>query len=332
MIVAERRAPRWGRPAIAAAGVGLLLTTALALRVGSHAVAWRDLVGAGGATGSEIVRELRMPRVLSALLVGAALAVAGALMQALTRNRLAGPSLMGLGPGATLGVLGALVLADPGALGLSLAALAGAAAGGGLVFAVAAASERGATPERMVLAGAIVGGLLTSLTGIVVLRLQLAEVLLYWTMGGLGQATWPQLWAGATTIAAGMALAAALARPVTVLLTGEATARSLGVNVGRVRALGAVAVLLLAGGAVALAGPVGFVGVLVPNACRRWSGPGLSRLLPLSALAGAWLVLAADLAARALVGPIIDVPLGVMTALLGAPAVVAIALRGARSA
>lgn len=325
--------PSRARGRVLTSGLALLLLVVMiaALRTGARPSVWSDLIPRSGTVGSEIVYTLRLPRVLLGALVGAALAVAGSLMQAVTRNRLAGPSLMGLGPGAALAMLGALIYLQPSALGLSAISFAGAGLGGALVFAVAAASPRGATPQRMVLAGAVVSGLLSSVTGAVIFRLQLAEVFLYWTLGGLGTTTWAQVAGVLPLLFAGLVLAWGLAPSLTLLLAGEERARSLGLHAEQVRALTALAVLLLAGGAAAAAGPVGFVGVLIPNLCRTMTGPDLRRLLPPAALAGALLVVTADLIARKLVGQIIDIPLGAVTAVLGAPAVIWIARSGVRS-
>lgn len=308
----------------------LLVSVLIALRTGVRSSQWTDLWPSTRSIGTEIVFSLRLPRVVMGGLVGMSLAVAGALMQSLTRNRLAGPSLMGLGPGATLAILGAMILGKPSVPELSAISFVGATLGGLLVFAVAAASPRGATPPRLVLAGAIVGGLLSSVTGALIFRLQLAEVFLYWTLGGLGTTTWTQIVGVLPLMVTGLGLSWLLAPSLTVLAAGEERARALGLSAERVRLLTMLGVLLLAGGAAAAAGPVGFVGVMVPNLCRPWTGPSIRRLLPICALAGALLVVTADLIARTLIGQIIDIPLGVVTAVLGAPSVIWIARSRAR--
>lgn len=308
----------------------LLVSVLIALRTGVRSSQWTDLWPSTRSIGTEIVFSLRLPRVVMGGLVGMSLAVAGALMQSLTRNRLEGPSLMGLGPGATLAILGAMILGKPSVPELSAISFVGATLGGLLVFAVAAASPRGATPPRLVLAGAIVGGLLSSVTGALIFRLQLAEVFLYWTLGGLGTTTWTQIVGVLPLMVTGLGLSWLLAPSLTVLAAGEERARALGLSAERVRLLTMLGVLLLAGGAAAAAGPVGFVGVMVPNLCRPWTGPSIRRLLPICALAGALLVVTADLIARTLIGQIIDIPLGVVTAVLGAPSVIWIARSRAR--
>lgn len=303
----------------------LLASLVAALRTGARPSRWIDLWPSNNTIGTEIVYSLRLPRVVMAGLVGMSLAVAGALMQAVTRNRLAGPSLMGLGPGATLAILGAMILGKPSVPELSALSFVGATLGGLLVFAVAAASPRGATPPRLVLAGAIVGGLLSSVTGALIFRLQLAEVFLYWTLGGIGTTTWTQIVGVLPLMLTGLGMSWLLAPSLTLLAAGEDRASALGLATERVRAFTMLAVLLLAGGAAAAAGPVGFVGVMVPNLCRPYTGPSVRRLLPIAALAGALLVVTADLITRKLIGQIIDIPLGVVTAVLGAPSVIWIA-------
>lgn len=308
--------------------VVLAVALPIAITQGAASIPWSISISEWDPSVSEILLGMRLPRIVLALLVGAALAAAGALMQAVTRNPLAGPSLLGLSPGAALALLAALTCADLSPWAMPAVAFLGAAVGAGLVFAVASAGARGATPERLILAGAVVGALLTSITGILVFRLHLAEVLLYWTAGGLGPSSWTQVLTVLPLIASGLLLGWILARPLSILAAGEDTARALGMRVGQVRAGAALAVLLLAGGAVAAAGPVAFVGIIVPNICRRWTGPDLRRLLPLAVLGGAVLVLVADTVARRCAGQFITLPLGVMTAALGAPVMAWIARRG----
>jgi iron complex transport system permease protein len=327
--------PRLSGPLVVAAGCALLaLALAASVMLGATRISPADAVGAlvapNGSRAHVVVIEARVPRTLLAAAVGAALGVAGALMQAVSRNALAEPSLLGISWGAALAVVAAqYALAVGSAAAFVPAAVAGAAAAGLLVVSLGAVGRAGLTPERLVVAGAAVSALLAALVqAVLVVDRQSLEVARRWLAGSLAGAGVDALLAALPYLAAGAALAFALARPLTTLALGEDVARALGQRTGGVKAAAALAVVLLAGAAVAVAGPIVLVGLAVPHVARAAVGRDLVRVLPACALLGAVLVLAGDVAARLVIAPD-ELPVGVMTALLGAPIFLHVARRGA---
>jgi iron complex transport system permease protein len=271
---------------------------------------------------SAIVLDLRLPRVLLAAAVGAGLAGAGTVFQGLLRNPLADPYLIGVSAGASLGAT--LVLTSGmavGVLGLAatpLAALAGAVTAMAMVYALA---RRGADApvEDLLLAGIAVSAFL----GAVVSWLQLSggeslQRVIFWLMGGFSGRTWSHAAMAVPFVAVGLAIAWLYGRDLNALLLGDDAARSLGVEVPRARRLLVAAGGMMAAAAVASAGLIGFVGLIVPHVLRLLVGPDHRRLIPASALGGAALLVLADLAARSAL-PGTELPVGVLTAALGAP-------------
>ncbi|MFJ3876208.1 FecCD family ABC transporter permease [Streptomyces sp. NPDC090077] len=286
------------------------------------------VLGGPGARGAfaSIVWDVRMPRVLLGAVVGAGLAVTGTVLQALVRNPLADPFLLGASSGASAGAVlvivfgGAGVAGLAGGAGLPAAAFAGSMAA---LVAVYAMARRGGTMTtgRLVLAGVAVQYILSALTSLVLVLSahpnQIGTVL-RWTLGGLGGARWDELALPAVALLAGTALLTALARPLDLLLAGEEGARTLGLDTGRFRAAVFVLTSLVIGVLVAYSGAIGFVGLMVPHAARTVVGAGHRALLPVTALAGAVFLVLADLVARTAAAPE-EVPVGVVTALVGGP-------------
>ena len=267
-----------------------------------------------------VVRELRTPRAVFAVLVGAALSVAGALMQGVTRNPLAEPGILGLPIGASFAVVmlvGVFDVASPAwipavaALGATLAAAA--------VWLVAVNAPGGATPLTLVLSGAAVTGFLAALVAIANLVDEDSfENLRVWLSGTLaGRDTDVLAWC-APWLLAGFVIALATARELTSLAMGDEAATGLGVRVARLKALVLIAVVALSASAVAVAGPMGFVGLVVPHAVRLFVGHDYRRVVPHSALVGAAYLLVVDTVARTALAPI-EISTGIVTALLGAP-------------
>jgi iron complex transport system permease protein len=273
-----------------------------------------------GSTEHLIIRTLRVPRAAVAALVGAALAVAGALMQGLTRNPLADPGILGIETGAALGVVAAVFFLDIGSLPLyALFAFAGAALTAVTVYGLGSLGLGGPTPLKITVAGAAVTALLSSLTtGILILNQRTLEEVRFWLAGSVAGRDLGLLLRVSPYLLAGLALALALGRQITTIALGDDVARGLGQRTGWVKALAAVATVLLAGGAVAVAGPVGFVGLVIPHAVRFLAGQDYRWILPYAALAGAIFLILADIAARMALRPV-ELPLGVMTALIGGP-------------
>jgi iron complex transport system permease protein len=267
-----------------------------------------------------IARDIRMPRAVLGLLVGGSLAAAGAVMQGVTRNPLASPSIMGLSSGASLAVLVAMLtvpaLSYNGAI---VASMAGAALGYGGVLAVASLSPGGFGPARLALAGTIVSSLFGAILHGLIIYYRMAGDMLYWSVGGIATVGWPQVVAVIPFCIVGLIGVFAFASSITVLSLGSEVAVGLGQKLFRVRAGTTLCVLFLTGSAVAVAGPVGFVGLMAPHVCRILVGGDYRRLIPLSFVVGAGLTEFADVAARSILGGWKEVPLGVLTAALGAP-------------
>ncbi|MEU8435941.1 iron ABC transporter permease [Streptomyces sp. NPDC029216] len=284
-----------------------------------------DGPGARGGAFASIVWDVRMPRVLLGAVVGAGLAVAGAVLQALVRNALADPFLLGASSGASAGavlvvVFGAGAAGILGGTGLPFAAFAGSLAA---LVAVYALARRGGTmtTARLVLAGVAVQYVLSALTSLVLVLSahpdQIRSVL-FWTLGGLGGARWDELALPAVALLVGTGLLVTLARPLDLLLAGEEGARTLGLDTSRFRAAVFVLTSLVIGVLVAYSGAIGFVGLMVPHAARMVAGAGHRALLPVCALAGAVFLTLADLLARTAAAPR-EIPVGVVTALVGGP-------------
>ncbi len=323
----------WLPVGLAAACLLLLAVVAVAIGLGAADINL-STVGQAlfnyDATAIEqvIIRTVRLPRVVAGVLIGAALAVAGALMQGVTGNPLASPGLLGINAGAALAVvlgvflLGALPLPAYGML-----AMIGAALAGTLVYALASLGRGGATPARLTLAGVIFSlftGALT--TALLVSDQNTFDQIRFWTVGSLAARDWAMVLGLGPFVVAGLAGALLLGHQITTLSLGQDVARGLGQNVARVRALAAGAVILMVGGAVAIAGPVGFVGLVVPHMVRAVCGLDYRWIIPYAAVGGAILVTAADTVGRVVQRPQ-EVPIGVMLALVGAPVFITLARR-----
>ena len=313
---------------IAPAGVVLALVVVASLMFGAGEVGPAralEVLGGGGDDDARFaVLELRVPRTLVAVAVGLALGVAGAVLQATARNPLAEPGLLGVSAGASFAVVVVIATgASAASIGPWVAVLG---AGAGCALAVGAARLRGAgdDPVRLVLAGAALSSLLHAATSILLLLDQrTSDEVRFWTVGSVAGRGLDTLASVAPILGAGMLLALLAARPLSALMLGDTVARGLGHRPTHTRALALTAVALLVGGAVASAGPIAFVGLVVPFLARALVGPDLRRVLAVSVLVGPAVVLAADVVSRLLVRPY-EMPLGVVTALIGAPVLVAV--------
>ncbi len=276
----------------------------------------------------QILATLRAPRAYAGLLIGASLAVSGVLMQGLTRNPLASPSILGINAGAAC----FMALASIGVpffsqLNPIINAVFGALLSGGAVMLLGGFFSARSHPLRLVLAGIAISALLIGLTrASVILADDMAYSVLHWLTGSLSAVDsqqWQQLWPFATL---GLVLAMGLARNLNLLALGDEVAVGLGGNIRLTRLISGLAVVLLAGTSVAIAGPIGFVGLLVPHLVRPIVGHNYHILIPVSALCGAALVTWSDALSRAIAFPA-ETPVGVITALLGTPCFIAIAMR-----
>ncbi|GGT91096.1 FecCD family ABC transporter permease [Streptomyces lateritius] len=273
-----------------------------------------------------IVLDVRLPRVLLGAVVGGGLAVVGAVLQALVRNRLADPFLLGISSGASAGAVLVLVLGVGGGVGITSAVALPAGAFAGALLAlvlVYALARRGATMTGagLVLAGVAVSYILAALTTLLLVlagRPEHFQEAMFWSLGGLGSARWDTLALPAVVLALGIAALLTLARPLDLLLVGEEGATVLGLDTARFRAAVFVLASLVTAVMVAASGAVGFVGLMVLHAARMAVGAPHRRLLPVAALGGALALVLADLAARTVAAPQ-DIPVGVLTALTGGP-------------
>jgi iron complex transport system permease protein len=295
----------------------------------------RRVLGARGAASwhDTVVWDVRAPRALLGFVVGGGLALAGATLQGLFRNPLADPAILGVSSGASLGAVLAIYLgiAARALWALPAAAFAGAAVDAVLVFAVASRRGRGRIfAETLLLVGVALGALNVSLATFVLSislgTYDIGRQIVYWLLGGLEARTWDHLLLGAPAIAAGSLVVIGHARDLDALLLGEVAAQSLGIDVGRVRVRLVIVSALVVGAGVAVAGPIGFVGLIVPHLMRLAVGPGHRVLLPLSFVGGGVFLVAADLLARAATGAS-ETPVGVVTAALGAPFFLALLVR-----
>lgn len=278
---------------------------------------WAALTVFDGSEAAVVIANLRLPRAIIAPLVGAALGIAGVLVQTLARNRIASPDTLGLNAGASLAVVLASTVFGVGSLlGLSMAAALGALLTSLLVFAIAS-SAGGLSPIRIVLIGVTIAGLGHALVEMILTtnEAQLQQ-LVFWISGAVVDRPMVLAQTGAPIIAIGGAIALLLARPLDALQADEATARGLGVPLVLVRGASFLSVSLLTGASVAMAGPVGFVGLVVPHAARRLVGLRHGRLIPVAALIGASYATAADVVARFVIYPV-EAPVGAITAVVG---------------
>lgn len=308
-------------PALAALCTGLLAASLLIGPAGFGAAQSLDalLTGRGEAV-TLVMREIRLPRALLALLIGAGLGASGAVLQGYLRNPLAEPGLLGISGTAALGAVLALYTGLSAALPLALP-LAGLAGAFAAVLLVQALAGRGAGSITLILAGIAVSSLAGALTSLV-LNLSpnpfAASEIIYWLLGSVADRSLPHLWLAAPFILAGLAVLLRLGQALDALTLGEDAAASMGVSLARIRWLAVIGTALAVGAGVAVAGAIGFVGLIVPHVLRPLTGSLPSRLVPASALGGGALLLAADIAVR-LIAPERDLKLGVLTALVGAP-------------
>ena len=328
-------AGRLVRPAALLASLIVLLAAALLLGVGVGAVAIGPqetiaivLHHLGVDTGVRVDPQddailwiIRLPRVLLGALVGGALAVAGATLQGVFRNPLADPGLIGVASGASLGAVAAIVFGLTAVIpaGLQLSAFAGGVVASLAVYALARYEGRTET-VTLILTGVAVTAIVSAAIGLLIARADDAQLrdIVFWSMGSLGGATWPVVGATAPCVAIGVAVAWARARELDLMTLGEREAAHLGVDTERARLILVLALALATGAAVAAAGVIAFVGLVVPHLVRLAAGPAHAIVLPASALGGAALVVLADVVARTAAAPV-ELPLGVITSLAGGP-------------
>lgn len=311
----------------------VLFGVLLSLAVGAKSIPWGIVIDAifssdVGVTDHLIVRELRWPRTILGILVGASLGTAGALMQGVTRNPLADPGLLGVNAGASFAAVLAIWLFGISSVsGLVWFAFVGAGITSVVVYVLGSAGRGGATPVRLALAGAALAALLFALTRAVTLLDQATlDQFRFWVVGSLAGRGTDVAGQVAPFMIVGGVLAIGAARQLNALALGEDAAKALGSKVQLTRVVSVLGITLLCGSAVAAAGPIAFVGLVVPHAVRAWFGPDQRWLLPTSAFAGAAFLLFADTAGRVVARPG-EVQVGIMTAAIGGPAFVILVRR-----
>nr|WP_202510953.1 iron chelate uptake ABC transporter family permease subunit [Streptomyces sp. SID5643] len=307
---------------------GLLLAVAILVLVALASIAigakelslgqvWHGLFEDSGTYGDVVVAE-RLSRTVLGLLAGAALGLAGAVLQALTRNPLADPGLLGINAGASAAVVTALTYFGVTSLsGYVWFAFFGAAAVGALVWFLG--GSRGATPVRLALAGtAISAALYGYLQAVMIMDEAALGKMRFWTVGSLASATDSTITQVLPFLLTGTVLALALARPLNAMAMGDDTAKALGADLNRTRALSMLAATVLCGAATAACGPIVFVGLMVPHAVRSFTGPDLRWILPYAAILSPVLLLGADVIGRIVARPS-ELQVGIVTAILGGP-------------
>jgi iron complex transport system permease protein len=304
---------------------------AASVAVGSRDVPWSDIVAAlGGSTDdlSQAAVSKRIPRTVLAVLVGAALGLSGAVMQGVTRNPLADPGILGVNMGASLAVVvGIAWFGLFSATSFVWTAIIGAAVTAVFVYAVGSLGRGGATPLKLALAGTATSAALASfITAVALPRGDISGNVRSWQIGGVGGATFDRIGHVVPFLAVGFAVSLLSARSLDSLALGDELAAGLGERVAVARGVAATGAVLLCGAATAVAGPIGFVGLVVPHLCRLLVGIDHRWLLPFSALAGACLLTAADVLGRVVARPS-EIDVGIITALIGAPFFIAIVRR-----
>lgn len=304
-------------------GVGVLAALSIGLLTGATGISPREVWQAlldPGAPEAAIVRQLRLPRVIMAFLVGGTLAVTGAALQAMIRNPLADPYLLGLSGGAGVGAVLAMSLGLPGGWAVPLAAFTGALAAVLLVYRISAVAGRRLDPRVLVLAGVVVGAFAGAIMTAIITLAPADELrnAFLWLLGGFSLASWQSVGIFAAWAVVPLAVLFASGRGFDLLHLGDEPAESLGADVDQLRRRTILLASLLTAASVAVAGIVGFVGLVVPHAMRGIVGPIHRTLLPVVFLAGGGFLVLADALARTAVRPV-ELPVGVVTALVGVP-------------
>ncbi|HET7627451.1 MAG TPA: iron ABC transporter permease [Bacillales bacterium] len=290
---------------------------------------WNAYTQFDGSNNQVIIREARVPRACIAAAVGASLAIAGLLMQGITRNPLASPNILGVNAGASFFIVTSVTFFGITSLAaFTWLAFAGAAVSALIVYFLGSAGSERLTPVKLTLAGAAMAALFSSMTqGLLALNEQTLQAVLFWLIGSVQGRDLNVLFSVLPYLTAGWLIAIFMSRKMNTLALGEHVAKGLGQNTAITKAAAGLTVVLLAGGSVAVAGPIGFIGIVIPHIARWLVGHDFRWLIPYSALLGALLLLAADIAARYVIMPS-EVPVGIMTAVIGTPFFIYIARKG----
>ena len=302
----------------------LLACLFVSISYGAADISWQNiyesLVSFDGSREHLIIRTVRLPRSLLAIIVGAAISTAGAIMQGITRNPLADPGILGVNAGAVFAVVTAIFLFGSSSPSFYVwCAFAGAGITAAVVYFLASLGRSGVTPLNLTIAGAAISAFLTSLTtGILIISQSTLDEIRFWLAGSLAGADRSLILQILPYVCLGMVLTLIISRQITILSLGEDVAKGLGQQTAWVKIVAAVCILLLSGSAIAVAGAIGFIGLVVPHIVRFLVGVDYRWILPYSAVFGAILLLVSDIAARLVIQPQ-EIPVGIMTALVGAP-------------
>lgn len=311
----------------------LLLLMAASIVYGYTDTTWKMAIDAltnfDGSNEHIVIQSVRIPRAFIAAAVGASLAISGVLMQTVTKNPLASPDIFGVNAGAGVAVVIAVTVFSVGSLQLfTWLSFAGAAVAAISVYAIGSVGREGLTPMKLTLAGAAMTALFASFTqGILVLNEAALEQVLFWLAGSVAGRSLDNLIAVLPYLMGGWIISLIIATKMNVLSMGEDVAKGLGLNTALLKITIGIVVILLSGGAVAVAGPIGFIGIVVPHLTRSIVGIDHRWVIPFSGLLGGVLLLAADIASRYILMPQ-EVPVGVMTAIIGTPFFIYIARKG----
>lgn len=266
-----------------------------------------------------IIQEIRLPRSIGACLIGACLAVSGAILQGLTRNPLAAPSIMGVTDGAALALIISLVFFPGLSMGeQSIASFIGAGVGVLIVFGIGALSKGSVSPAKLALAGIAVSSLFQAITTAIALHFDMAKNMGFWHAGGLNKVNWSGVHVLFIICIVGITAAILMSKALTILSLGEDVSKGLGQNTVMIKGIGFIITLFLTGAAVSIAGPIGFIGLVVPHITRFLVGSDYRWIIPFSAVFGAILLVMSDAAARMVNAPF-ETPVGAITAIIGVP-------------
>lgn len=314
--------------------IGLVVSLMLAMKLGAATISFSDIwlsIMGDTSKNSLILREIRFPRELAALLVGSSLAVSGAIMQGMTRNPLADPGLLGLTAGANAALAISIALAPSlNYFGIMTACFLGAAVGALVVFGIASAKRGGFSPFRLVLAGAAVSTFFFAVAEGVGIYFKVSKDISMWTAGGVIGTTWSQLQIIAPVIIIGIGISLVLSKQLTLLSLSEEVAIGLGQHTIKIKVILFILIIILAGSAVALVGNLAFVGLMIPHIVRAIIGTDYRFILPMSAVVGGAFMLLADTLGRSMNAPY-ETPVAALVAVMGLPFFLIIVRKGGRS-
>ncbi|MGB8455570.1 MAG: iron ABC transporter permease [Anaerocolumna sp.] len=312
--------------------ISLVLCLFASLAFGARYISLHEVIYALLHTKTDSINDLvvreRIPRTVFSIIAGASLGVSGVLMQAITRNPIADPSILGVNTGASLLVVSGIAFFHINTAGGYIGfALAGAAITAVFVYGIGSMGSGGATPIKLALAGAATSAALSSLVSAIILpRTDVMNAFRFWQVGSVSGATWEGIASVLPFLIAGLLIGILSAPALNTLALGDDIATGLGINTGTIRILGAFAGVLLCGATTALAGPIGFIGLMVPHIMRLICGPDLRIIIPMSAIGGAIILTMSDVIGR-LIGSPSELEAGIVTAFLGAPILIIIAMR-----